>query len=68
MNESRCSTCAARIRWAKTSNGGSVPLDAAPNPRGNLVVDAEGRIGSTDGGRPDLTTRYTRHTCPERSR
>ena len=68
MKQARCNTCGAELRWAKTSNDGSIPLNAKPDPLGPLVLDEHGRIGPRDGeaGTPDLRTRYTRHTCPER--
>ena len=64
----RCSSCSAPIVWATTSSGKKMPLDAAPNPRGNLVMDDAGNVGPVPGeeGAPDLGKRYTSHfaTCP----
>lgn len=35
-----CSSCGARITWAKTIKGRPIPLDAEPSPRGNVIIDA----------------------------
>jgi hypothetical protein len=35
-----CKSCNAPIRWEKTANGKSVPLDAKPVENGNVVVRA----------------------------
>ena len=63
-----CNLCGALIRWAQTSNGGNLPLDAEPDPMGNLVLDEYNRVGPMTGepGTPDMRTRYTRHDCKER--
>ena len=38
-----CSSCGATIRWARTSSGKAIPLDAEPDEGGNLLaVDREG--------------------------
>jgi hypothetical protein len=38
-----CSSCGAPIRWARTSSGKAIPLDADPDHGGNLlVVDRHG--------------------------
>jgi hypothetical protein len=38
-----CSSCGAPITWARTSSGKAIPLDAGPDPTGNLlVVDRHG--------------------------
>lgn len=34
-----CKGCGAEIRWAKTKNGKSIPLDAEPNSEGNVVFE-----------------------------
>jgi DNA modification methylase len=31
-----CRSCGAEIRWARTFTGKLMPLDAAPNPAGNV--------------------------------
>ncbi len=33
-----CSSCKAPIIWIKTPKGKSMPLDATPNPAGNVVI------------------------------
>lgn len=35
---SNCRSCDAPIRWAITTNGRRIPLDAASHPEGNLVI------------------------------
>lgn len=34
----RCRSCGAEIRWARTSAGKRMPLDAEPNPNGNVEL------------------------------
>lgn len=67
MTTARCKTCGQAVRWAKTSNNGSVPLDANPHPRGNVVLDEYGRTGpaADEPGTPDLSVRFVRHACPQ---
>lgn len=36
-----CRTCGAEIFWAITTEGHRIPLDAAPVPDGNIVLDYE---------------------------
>lgn len=36
---SRCRSCSAPIVWARTSSGRKIPLDAEPNPDGNVTLD-----------------------------
>jgi hypothetical protein len=65
---SKCKSCGAEIIWAKTPTGKSMPLDAEPHPRGNIVLDANGCTGPVrPGDVPDLSVRYLSHfvTCPE---
>ena len=67
MDSAVCRSCGANILWARTSNGKAMPLDATPNPKGNLVVDGKGCIGAaTKGELPDGEVRYISHfaTCP----
>lgn len=33
-----CSSCGAGILWIKTPRGKSMPLDATPDPAGNVVI------------------------------
>jgi hypothetical protein len=38
-----CSSCGAPVHWCRTTSGKAIPLDAAPDPEGNLVaVDRAG--------------------------
>jgi hypothetical protein len=34
----KCKSCGAAIIWATTQSGKLMPLDAAPDPKGNLAV------------------------------
>lgn len=34
----RCRSCRAPIRWAWTRNGKAMPVDAEPNPAGNVQL------------------------------
>lgn len=43
MTRGTCTACGARLRWAKTIIGKPIPLDYAPNPAGNVTLDADGR-------------------------
>jgi hypothetical protein len=33
-----CKSCKAPVRWAETDSGKSMPVDAEPNTRGNIVL------------------------------
>jgi hypothetical protein len=33
-----CSSCGASIMWIRTPKGKAMPLDATPNPDGNVVI------------------------------
>jgi hypothetical protein len=35
---SRCDGCQAEIEWARTPDGQRMPLDKAPDPKGNIVI------------------------------
>lgn len=61
---STCRSCGAPIIWAHTPNGKSMPLDAEPDPTGNIVLD-----DGTARVEPNQTLTGTRHTshfatCP----
>lgn len=45
----RCKSCTARIIWAQTERGRNQPVDAEPDPAGNLRLEAR-------PGRPPLAT------------
>lgn len=66
-----CRKCPAEIRFCKTESGKWMPVDAAPNPDGNLAdagVDDEGipLVAAVDLFTPADATRYMPHwaTCP----
>lgn len=70
-----CRTCGADIIWAETMAGKRAPIDAEPNPEGNVVLfDDGGPTRCMSLGGPildkaradDETTLYTNHfaTCP----
>lgn len=69
----RSQRCRAKIRWAKTDSGDSIPVDYTPDPAGNLVrymrAPGDWRVRVVKDGEvldPSLT-RWTSHftTCPE---
>lgn len=74
---SRCKSCMAEIVWCVTTNGKRMPVDALPDPGGNIVLstmDGELHDGDTvdvDSGPclmdPPGTIRLTSHfaTCPD---
>lgn len=80
---SACSACQAPILWAVTERGKAMPLNADPDPAGNVILTGEVRatdhgaaplavvLGNTSElfGDPD-TTRYMPHfvTCPHAGR
>lgn len=33
-----CSSCSSKIIWIRTPKGKAMPLDATPNPNGNVVI------------------------------
>lgn len=51
-----CSSCGAPVRWARTSSGKAIPLDAEPDPAGNLlVVDQHGQVVPASVARSAVT-------------
>lgn len=65
---STCRACPAEIRWARTTNGKAIPLDATPHPDGNVRL--VGEVAHVIGPAPTLDpdddgTRYMPHhaTC-----
>lgn len=38
---SRCSSCQAEITWTVTTRGRPMPVNAEPDPRGNVVLHEE---------------------------
>lgn len=68
MNTGQCRWCGAKIIWAKTPGGKNMPLDAEPNPRGNLLLDESGFVGpALKSENPPADRRYMSHfaTCPD---
>ncbi len=43
MNAGRCKSCGASIWWARTERGKSIPLDALPDPAGNITLELQPR-------------------------
>lgn len=72
----RCRRCNALVRWAVTAAGRkAIPLDPAPDPRGNCYFDVEGLVhvlGAQRGlfGDDVPGVRYVPHwaTCPDARR
>jgi hypothetical protein len=71
MQEGKCRGCGAKVLWYRTkASRALIPLDAEPNPRGNVVIDAEGLAVVLGGGLFDEAPegeRYMPHhaTCPQ---
>jgi hypothetical protein len=66
-----CKSCGAPLIWAKTIKGHSLPLDAQPSPKGNVIVTEDGtamvyRDPSAIAPRYANEPRYVSHfaTCP----
>lgn len=64
---SHCRACGAEMIWAKTTRGRALPLDAKPDPKGNVTLDESG-LATVYGAAlpPDNATIYMPHhaTCP----
>jgi hypothetical protein len=67
-----CRSCGAPVRWVRTVNGKTMPLDPDPTPDGNIIAVVEpggGRVAQVIG-KDDLidesVPRYKSHfaTCP----
>ncbi|MCK9929361.1 hypothetical protein MXD62_19615 [Frankia sp. Mgl5] len=41
---SRCRSCQAKIRWARTETGKAIPIDAEPTPDGNVTLSGGAAI------------------------
>lgn len=62
-----CRSRGAAIIWAKTESGKSIPLDATPTERGNMVlIDGTVRVVKGPHEYPE-EDRFTSHfaTCPQ---
>lgn len=70
----RCSSCRAAIRWAvSTASGKLIPVDADPNPAGNiLLTERDGQLWATVLSKAAAFSapkeRHVSHfaTCPHR--
>lgn len=50
---STCRACGAGIRWARTTAGKAIPLDAEPTDAGNVILEygaVDDAAGSAAGG------------------
>jgi hypothetical protein len=56
------------LLWVKTATGRKMPLDAKPDPKGNLVVidGVAHHVHENGAAFPDTAERYRSHfaTCP----
>lgn len=61
----RCRSCDAPIIFARTTKGARIPLDAEPNPAGNIEL-RQGIAHVVTGERDPDVQRYMPHhaTCP----
>lgn len=66
-----CKSCGARIFYAATKAGKRIPINAVPDPKGNLVVRraADGTVRAVPAkeAQPEELHRHTSHfaTCPD---
>lgn len=58
----KCRSCNAEIVWCRTPKGGQMPVDAQPDPDGNLVMDAG--QGATPECRPLKNSEKADHPGP----
>jgi hypothetical protein len=73
MSEAWCKACGAKMRWLPTEKGKAAPLNAKPDPNGNIVIrpDMFGQDTAVYVGKgvevADDEPRYTSHfaDCPE---
>jgi hypothetical protein len=52
----KCKACGASIQFYKTPDGKRMPVDTAPNPDGNLVLDGQDDDGNRMVRMVDLFT------------
>jgi hypothetical protein len=70
VENGKCRKCGAEIVWLRTkASRALIPLNALPDKKGNVVIDAEGLAVVVGGGLFDDTPegeRYMPHhaTCP----
>ena len=49
MNTDRCRSCGAPILWVRAERGKMMPLDAEPNPAGNIIlIDGIAHVRESD--------------------
>lgn len=63
-----CRSCGAAIKWASTPGGKPMPLDAKPNPDGNVILrGGHALVMGSQLGLFDGETLYASHfvTCPD---
>ncbi|HKE79039.1 MAG TPA: hypothetical protein VKB54_07010 [Solirubrobacteraceae bacterium] len=71
MRTATCRSCGAQIVWAETEKGRRMPVDADPNPLGQIVLRGHGTTPLAICGVPDDAypgePRYASHfqTCPQ---
>jgi hypothetical protein len=77
INDNACRSCHASLRWVRSAaSHNSLPLNADPDPRGNIVVDYSAAeecelatvLKKGDPRRDDpKVTKYLNHfvTCPQ---
>lgn len=59
-------SCGAMILWAKTSRGARMPLNATPDPKGDVIVCLGVVTVLRDDQNPQTLGRYQSHwrSCP----
>lgn len=63
--EGSCSSCGKSVLWVATQRGKTMPVNAAPDPAGNIVIKGEETIVVATGQMAPWP-RYVSHfaTCP----
>lgn len=63
----KCATCGKPIRWCATQSGSRMPIDEAPHPQGNLVIEGDNcrTAKPEDAAKPRFRSHLT--TCPHAS-
>jgi hypothetical protein len=63
----QCKACGAPMIWARTGSGKAMPLDAQPNPAGNVeLIGDSAKVWGTSHVWPPEQPRFMPHhaTCP----
>jgi len=66
-----CSACGAPVVWATTAGGKRIPLDAAPDPDGNVLLLSDGTcsvVGQSKAGARRWIAHHATCTAVERQR